>query len=127
MLKRLWKNRKAHTFQWHAAESKIGDPVNWYVRIVDDGKWSFLPTRNAGYGPRIALFSGAKVDNPKEIWLVDAAPKVIEKYKEAVANLNQFMDSQGLDCAPAEVINLKGDEARGEFINKFKEIQRGLS
>ena len=72
----------------------------------------------------IALFSGAKVDNPKEIWLVDAAPKVIEQYKEAVANLNLFMDSQGLDCTPAEVNNLKGDEARGEFINKFKEIQR---
>ncbi len=72
----------------------------------------------------IALFSGAKVDNPKEIWLVDAAPKVIDKYTEAVDNLNKFMDAQGLDCTPSEVNNLKGDEARGEFINKFKEIQR---
>lgn len=72
----------------------------------------------------IALFSGAKVDNPKEIWLVDAAPKVIDKYKKAVANLKQFMQAQGLECTPEQVNNLKGDEARAEFINSFKEIQR---
>jgi len=72
----------------------------------------------------IALFSGAKVDNPKEIWLVDAAPIVIEEYKEAVTNLTQFMQSNGLECKPEEVHNLKGDIARAEFINFFKEVQR---
>jgi type I restriction enzyme R subunit len=69
-------------------------------------------------------FSGAKIEKAKEIWLVDAAPKVIEKYKEAVTNLNQFMEDKGLDCSPSEVSNLKGDEARAGFINAFKEIQR---
>ncbi|MEI6866580.1 type I restriction endonuclease subunit R [Flavicella sp.] len=69
-------------------------------------------------------FSGAKIEKAKEIWLVDAAPKVIEKYKEAVTNLNQFMEANGLDCSPSEVSNLKGDEARAGFINVFKEIQR---
>jgi type I restriction enzyme R subunit len=69
-------------------------------------------------------FSGAKIEKAKEIWLVDAAPKVIEKYKEAVRNLNQFMEGKGLDCSPSEVSNLKGDEARAGFINAFKEIQR---
>lgn len=69
-------------------------------------------------------FSGAKIEKAKEIWLVDAAPKVIDKYKEAVANLNQFMQTKGLDCSPSEVSNLKGDEARAGFINAFKEIQR---
>jgi type I restriction enzyme R subunit len=69
-------------------------------------------------------FSGAKIEKAKEIWLVDAAPKVIEKYKEAVRNLNQFMEAKGLDCSPSEVSNLKGDEARAGFINAFKEIQR---
>lgn len=69
-------------------------------------------------------FSGAKIDKAKEIWLVDAAPKVIEKYKEAVTNLNQFMEAKGLDCSPSEIVNLKGDEARAGFINAFKEVQR---
>ncbi|WP_271407289.1 type I restriction endonuclease subunit R [Tenacibaculum soleae] len=69
-------------------------------------------------------FSGAKIEKAKEIWLVDAAPKVIAKYKEAVEQLNQFMEAKGLDCSPSEVSNLKGDEARAGFINAFKEIQR---
>lgn len=70
------------------------------------------------------LFSGANVDNPKEIWVVEDAPKVIDKYKKAVANLQEFMEAKGLDCTPSEVSNLKGDTARAEFINTFKEVQR---
>lgn len=69
-------------------------------------------------------FSGAKIEKAKEIWLVDAAPKVIEKYKEAVTQLRQFMTAKGLDCTPSEVGNLKGDQARAGFINAFKEVQR---
>ena len=34
------------------------------------------------------------------------------------------MQSQGLECKPEEVSNLKGDAARCEFVNKFKEVQR---
>lgn len=34
------------------------------------------------------------------------------------------MTSQGLTCTPEEVHNLKGDAARVEFINHFKEVQR---
>ncbi|MEE9356425.1 MAG: hypothetical protein V3U75_12620 [Methylococcaceae bacterium] len=34
------------------------------------------------------------------------------------------MQSQGLACTPEAVNNLKGDAARGEFINHFKEVQR---
>jgi len=34
------------------------------------------------------------------------------------------MESQGLECKPEQVNNLKGDEARAEFINSFKEVQR---
>ncbi len=69
-------------------------------------------------------FSGAKIEKAKEIWLVDAAPKVIAKYKEAVTQLTEFMEMNGLDCSPSEVSNLKGDEARSGFINAFKEVQR---
>ena len=73
----------------------------------------------------IALFSGEKTgDQAREIWLVDKAPVVIQKLEEAVKQLDGFMKSQGLDCAPEAVPNLKGDEARSAFINHFKEVQR---
>lgn len=72
----------------------------------------------------IELFSGEFKQKAKEIWLVDPAPAVIGKLKNAVQKLDQFMQSQGLTCTPEEVPNLKGDAARGQFINLFKEVQR---
>lgn len=72
----------------------------------------------------IARFSGQDKDRAKEIWLVDPAPQVIEKLDSAVNDLEKFMDSQGLACTPDNVNNLKGDAARSEFINRFKEVQR---
>ena len=72
----------------------------------------------------MVLFSGAKAENPREIWLVESADKVMVKYKAAVANLEEFMKTKGLECNPSEVHNLKGDAARAEFINTFKEVQR---
>jgi type I restriction enzyme R subunit len=38
--------------------------------------------------------------------------------------LDTFMTSQGLNAKPEAVANLRGDEARGQFINLFKEVQR---
>ncbi len=73
----------------------------------------------------IALFSGEKTGpQAREIWLVDKAPVVIRKLEDAVEKLETFMKSQGLDCAPEAVPNLKGDEARAAFITRFKEVQR---
>nr|WP_211435957.1 hypothetical protein [Candidatus Kuenenia stuttgartiensis] len=72
----------------------------------------------------IALFCGQGTERAKEIWLVDPAPEVIEKYKKAVAALGDFMQASDLVCEPQEVYNLKGDTARINFINRFKEIQR---
>jgi len=72
----------------------------------------------------IALFSGEKIDQAREIWLVDAAPKVIDKLQAAVTNLGDFMQSQGLSNAPEDVPNLKGDAARSQFVTMFKEVQR---
>ena len=34
------------------------------------------------------------------------------------------MKSQGLDCTPSDVANLKGDAAKAAFITHFKEVQR---
>lgn len=72
----------------------------------------------------IQLFSGETVERPKEIWLVESAPVVIGKLKEAVKKLDLFMQSQGLEFAAHEVPNLKGDAARSIFIERFKEVQR---
>ncbi|RVN92802.1 type I restriction endonuclease subunit R [Sinorhizobium meliloti] len=73
----------------------------------------------------IALFSGeAAGQKAREIWLVDKAPVVIQKLEAAVQRLDTFMKSQGLDCAPNAVPNLKGDAARAAFIERFKEVQR---
>ncbi|MFN7910773.1 MAG: type I restriction endonuclease subunit R [Bacteroidota bacterium] len=72
----------------------------------------------------IALFSGEDTGRAKEIWLVDPAPKVIEKYHEAVKAMEKWMEDKNMVAEPQEVYNIKGDAARVEFINRFKEVQR---
>lgn len=72
----------------------------------------------------IALFSGAKADMAREIWLVDKAPVVIDKLKDAKQALQNFMQSQGLAGKPEDVARLMGDDARVEFVRQFKEVQK---
>ena len=97
-------------------------------RVLNDtkphGKIMDFRYQESAVNEAIALFSGKDNDRAREIWLVDPAPKVIEKYDTAVNNLETFMKSQGLECKPEDVSNLKGDEARVGFIKQFKEVQR---
>lgn len=73
----------------------------------------------------ITRFSGEQTGKQaREIWLVDKAPVVIEKLQAALQKLDDFMQSQGVACAPEAVHNLKGDDARAAFISHFKEVQR---
>ena len=72
----------------------------------------------------VALFSGAQADRAKEIWLVEKASVVIDHFRQAIADLDKFMQSQGLEARPDQVNNLKGDVARVQFIKRFKEVQR---
>ena len=72
----------------------------------------------------VTMFSGAQEDKAQEIWLVEKAPVVIARFEEAVGELKDFMASQGLEARPDQANNLKGDEARVEFVNRFKEVQR---
>ncbi|MBX3408602.1 MAG: type I restriction endonuclease subunit R [Phycisphaeraceae bacterium] len=79
----------------------------------------------------IAMFSGAKADKAREIWLVDRAPVVIERFKEAKAELDAFLrshvgdpDGTRTEVRPHDVANLKGDEARAAFIEQFKKVQK---
>ena len=97
-------------------------------RVLNDGKpWgNILDFRGQEkeVNAAIELFSGAAKDCAKEIWLVDPAPVVVEKYKQAVEKLDAFMKGKGLDCTPSDVVNLKGDSAKVEFINHFKDVQK---
>ncbi len=98
-------------------------------RVLNDTKpyGNILDFRNQSeeVDQAIALFSGENNSKrAKEIWLVDPAPKVVAKLDKAVSELQNFMESQGLECKPEEVNNLKGNAARCEFINRFKEVQR---
>ncbi|MXN74297.1 HsdR family type I site-specific deoxyribonuclease [Burkholderia sp. 4701] len=72
----------------------------------------------------IALFSGAKADKAREIWLVEKAPVVIDKLKAAKEELQSFMKSQGFSGKPEDVANLNSDDARAAFVDHFKRVQK---
>jgi len=98
-------------------------------RVLNDTKpWgNILDFRGqeAEVDAAIKLFSGKQDEaSAREIWLVDPAPKVIEKLQTAVSKFSEFMEKQGVACAPDQVSNLKGNNAKMGFINHFKEVQR---
>jgi type I restriction enzyme R subunit len=113
------KNLKYHgLIQAFSRTNRVLNDTKPYGNILD-----FRQQQQAAESA-IALFSGEKIDQAREIWLVDAAPKVMAKLQTAVQQLDSFMQSQGLESKPEEVTNLKGDVARSQFVNLFKEVQR---
>jgi type I restriction enzyme R subunit len=113
------KNLKYHgLIQAFSRTNRILNDSKPYGNILD-----FRQQQNE-VDKAIALFSGEDTDKAKEIWLVDPAPKVIERYQQAVAALTGFMQTSNLVCEPQEVYNLQGDAAKINFINHFKEVQR---
>ena len=114
------KNLKHHgLIQAFSRTNRVLNATKPYGNVLD-----FRQQQDA-VDAAIALFSGeAAAEKAREIWLVDRAPVVIQKLENAVQKLHTFMKSQGLDCAPDAVPNLKGDAARAAFIEHFKEVQR---
>jgi type I restriction enzyme R subunit len=113
------KNLKQHgLIQAFSRTNRVLNDTKPYGNILD------FRSQTKEVDDAIALFSGEDTGKSKEIWLVDPAPVVIEKYKKAVASLDSFMKDRDLVCEPQEVYNLKGDTARIKFINQFKEVQR---
>jgi type I restriction enzyme R subunit len=114
------KNLKHHgLIQAFSRTNRVLNGTKPYGNILD-----FRQQQDA-VDAAIALFSGEKTgDQARKIWLVEKAPVVIQKLEGAVQKLDAFMKSQGLDCAPDAVPNLKGDAARAVFIERFKEVQR---
>lgn len=113
------KNLKYHgLIQAFSRTNRILNDTKPYGNILD------FRSQQEGVNQAIALFSGEDGGKAKEIWLVDPAPVVIDKYKKAVEALGVFMQEHNLVNEPQEVYNLKGDAARIAFVKNFKEVQR---
>ena len=113
------KNLKHHgLIQAFSRTNRVLNATKPYGHILD------FRQQQDSVDAAIALFSGAQPDRAREIWLVDKAPVVIGNFKQAVADLGEFMQSQGLEAKPDQVNNLMGDDARVQFIKQFKEVQR---
>ena len=113
------KNLRHHgLIQAFSRTNRILNDTKPYGNVLD------FRHQQAEVDAAIALFSGEASDQAKEIWLVEPAPIVIDRYTRAVAAMEKFMMAKNLACEPHEVYNLKGDEARIEFVERFKEVQR---
>ena len=113
------KNLRHHgLIQAFSRTNRVLNATKPYGHILD------FRSQQSNVDAAIALFSGAQSDRAREIWLVDKASVVIDKFKQAIADLGEFMQSQGVEAKPDQVNNLMGDDARVQFIKRFKEVQR---
>lgn len=114
------KNLKYHgLIQAFSRTNRVLNDTKPYGNILD------FRSQQEAVNQSIALFSGEdNEEKSREIWLVEPAPVMIEKYQEAVERLGEFMQEQNLVNEPQEVYNLKGDAARIAFVKNFKEVQR---
>lgn len=113
------KNLKHHgLIQAFSRTNRVLNDTKPYGNILD------FRHQETAVNNAIALFSGQDKERAKEIWLVESAPVIINKLDNSIISLKTFMGSQGLEYTPDAVNNLAGDDARAEFINQFKTIQR---
>ena len=114
------KNLKYHgLIQAFSRTNRVLNDTKPYGNILD------FRSQQDNVNQAIALFSGKdNEEKSREIWLVEPAPVVITKYKEAVEKLGVFMQEHNLASEPKDVYNLKGDAARIAFVKNFKEVQR---
>ncbi|WP_286855283.1 type I restriction endonuclease subunit R [Marinobacter sp. UBA4489] len=113
------KNLKHHgLIQAFSRTNRVLNDTKPYGNILD------FRGQEQAVDDAIALFSGEDINRSREIWLVDPAPTVIEKYEQAVAAIGDFLTEKDVVAEPKGVYNLKGDTARIEFVNRFKEVQR---
>ena len=113
------KNLKYHgLIQAFSRTNRVLNDTKPYGNVLD------FRSQQESVNHAITLFSGEKDNKAKEIWMVDPAPVVINKYQTAVAALGDFMEEHNLVNEPQEVYNLRGDAAKIAFVKNFKEIQR---
>ncbi len=113
------KNLKYHgLIQAFSRTNRVLNDTKPYGNILD------FRSQQESVNQAITLFSGEDSGKAKEIWMVEPAPVVIERYQEAVKKLGDFMQEHNLACEPEEVYSLRGDAARIAFVRNFKEVQR---
>jgi type I restriction enzyme R subunit len=113
------KNLKHHgLIQAFSRTNRVLNDTKPYGNILD------FRSQQESVNKAISLFSGEDSGKAKEIWMVDPAPVVIEKYQNAVSALGDFMQEQNLASEPEEAYNLRGDAAKISFVKNFKEVQR---
>jgi len=113
------KNLKHHgLIQAFSRTNRVLNDTKPYGNILD------FRGQQQAVDDAIALFSGEDINRSREIWLVDPAPEVIKEYEQAVAAIGHFLTENDVVAEPKGVYNLKGDTARIEFVNRFKEVQR---
>lgn len=113
------KNLKYHGLvQAFSRTNRILNDTKPYGNILD------FRSQQDAVDTAIALFSGEKEEKARQIWLVEPASVILKKYNDAIAGLRDFMAVNDLDFKAEEVPNLKGDAAKADFINRFKEVQR---
>ena len=113
------KNLKYHgLIQAFSRTNRVLNDTKPYGNILD------FRSQQEAVNEAITLFSGEDAAKAREIWMVDPAPVVIDKYKDAVAALGDFMQQHNLVNEPEEVYNLRGDAAKIAFVKNFKEVQR---
>ena len=113
------KNLKYHhLIQAFSRTNRILNNTKPYGNIVD-----FRNQENE-VNDAVILFSGVESnDDIKNIWLVEPYNKVIDEFEKSVKQLEDYIKSHNLEFHPSSVANLKGDEAKIEFINLFRNIQ----
>ena len=113
------KNLKHHgLIQAFSRTNRVLNDTKPYGHILD------FRGQQSAVDDAIALFSGANANAAREIWLVDKAPVVIDKFKQVTQALQTFMQAHGLSGKPEDIANLKGDDARIGFVKAFKEVQK---
>ncbi|MFL0161855.1 type I restriction endonuclease subunit R [Aquirufa salirivi] len=113
------KNLKYHgLIQAYSRTNRVLNDTKPYGSILD------FRSQQEAVNQAIALFSGEDSGRAREIWMVDPAPIIIDKFKEAVDKLGVFMHEHDLLNEPQQVYNLKGHAAKINFIKNFKEVQR---
>ena len=89
------KNLKHHALiQAFSRTNRVLNDTKPYGHILD------FRGQQEAVDAAIALFSGVKVEQARTIWLVNKAPVVIDKLKDAKTALDSFMQSQGLTGKP---------------------------
>lgn len=113
------KNLKYHgLIQAFSRTNRVLNDTKPYGNILD------FRSQQEQVDQAIVRFSDNREVNAREIWLVDPAPVIIEKYQKAVQALGIFMNSQNLVNEPQEVYKINGDTARVNFVKNFKEVQK---